>query len=371
MRNNIRKILAALAVAAGVAGSLTAGVAAEIFEQVLVKVNGDIVTKSDFEMRQVAELRNRPELNNAPATSPELQKAVAEITPDLILSAVDELLLVQRGRELGWAMSDEQFNTILGNIKKQNNLEDDATFQGALKQEGLTLADLRKNLEKSMLVSQVQRAEVNDKISITEEESKAYYAAHTGEFTSQSEITLREILIEVPASDKGVNVAQDDEAKARADAIRVRLLAGEPFPRLAADFSAAPSRANGGLIGPLKHDELAPAFQKVLDAMQLGEVTQPVRTARGYQLLKLESRTDSRIRSFTDARDDIGNRVADGKRQGALQKYLEGLRAQATITWRNDELKRAYEVALAKRTAAVAAAPQAQATATPAPAASK
>lgn len=346
-----------LIVGAALAFLALAPVRAEIFEQVLVKVNGDIITKTEFEQRQVAELRNRPELGNVSPNSPELRKAIEEVTPELILSAVDELLQIQRGRELGWAMGDEQFNQILGNIKKQNGLDDDAKFQAALKQEGLTMADLRRNLEKSMLVSQVQRAEVNDKISVTEEEAKAYYAGHSQEFTTPSEITLREILVEVPTSDKGVNVAQDDEAKARTEDIRKRLVAGEPFPRLAADFSAAASRANGGLIGPLKHDELAPAFQKVLDAMKVGEITEPIRTTRGYQLLKLESRTETRVRSFADARADIGQRVAETKRQGELQKYLDRLRAQASITWRNDELKRAYDQALAKRAAAVTAAP--------------
>jgi peptidyl-prolyl cis-trans isomerase SurA len=237
----------------------------------------------------VAELRNRPELGNVSPTSPELRKAIEEVTPALILSAVDELLLVQRGREFGWAMADKQFDDYLSMLKKQNGLDDDAKFQAALKQEGMTLADLRKNLEKSMLISQVQRAEVNDKISVTEEEAKAYYAAHSQEFTTPSELTLREILIEVPTSDKGVNVAQDDEAKTRTEELRKRLVDGEPFPRLAAEFSASPSRANGGLIGPLKHDELAPAFQNILDGMKVGDLTEPIRAARGYQLLKLES----------------------------------------------------------------------------------
>ena len=193
---------------------------AEIFEQVLVKVNGDIITKTEFEQRQVAELRNRPELGNVSPASPELRKAVAEITPDLILAAVDELLLVQRGREMGWAMGDEQFNSILANLKKQNNLEDEDKFLAALKQEGMTLPELRRNFEKSMLVTQVQRVEVNDKIGVTEEEAKAYYAEHAKEFTTPSEVTLREILIEVPTTEKGVNVAQDDEIKAKTEALR-------------------------------------------------------------------------------------------------------------------------------------------------------
>jgi len=338
-----------MAVAAGLALLLVAPLSAEIFEQVLVKVNGEIITKSDFEQRQVAELRNRPELSNVSPTSPQLRSAIVEITPDLILTAVDELLLIQRGRELGYAMGDEQFTQIVANIKKQNNLEDEQKFQAALKQEGLTMADLKRNLERSMLVSQTQRAEVNDKISVNDEEAKAYYATHAQEFTTPSELTLRELLVEVPTSDRGVNVAQDDEAKAKVEDIRKRLLAGEPFARLAADFSSAASKANGGLIGPLNHDELDPRLQKTLDALKVGEVTEAMRTTRGYQLLKIETRTEVKVKTFDQARGDISNKVAEQKRQVELLKYLDQLREQATVTWRNDELKKAYEQALEKR----------------------
>jgi parvulin-like peptidyl-prolyl isomerase len=338
-----------IAVVAVLASSLVMPLRGEILEQVLVKINGDILTKTDFEQRQVAELRNRPELANVNPGSLELRKAIADVTPTLILAAVDELLLIQRGRELGYAMGDEQFKTILENIKKQNNLDDEQKFQAALKQEGLTMADFRRNMEKSMLVSQVQRVEVMDKISVTEEEAKAYYEAHRQQFTTPSELTLREILIEVPASDRGINVAQDDEMRAKAEGIRQRLIVGEPFARLASELSASPSKANGGLIGPINHGELAPALQKMVDAAKIGDVMEVMRTSRGYQVLKLESRTDTRVRTFEDARGDIGNRVADEKRQGELQKYLDRLREQATITWRNDELKKAYEQALATR----------------------
>jgi parvulin-like peptidyl-prolyl isomerase len=322
---------------------------AEILEQVLVKVNGEIITKTEFEARQVAELRNRPEFANAPAAGAELQKAVAEITPDLILSAVDELLLVQRGRESGFALGDQQFAQILETIKTSNNLQDETKFQEALKQEGLTMADLRRNLERQMLVSQVQRVEILDKVSVTDEEAKAYYDEHRQEFTSPSEVTLREILIEVKSTDRGVNVAEDDAAREQAQEIRKRLLAGEPFPRLAGEYSSAASKANGGLIGPLNNAELAPALRDLLAKMQVGDVTEAIRTQRGYQLLKLESRTDAKLRSFEEARGDIGNRIGEQKLRGEREKYLDRLRAQATITWRNTELEKAYETALAKR----------------------
>ncbi len=66
---------------------------------------------------------------------------------------------MQRGRELGYVMGDEQFNSILANLKKQNNLEDDAKFQAALKQEGITMAELRQQLRAEHADPQVQRAE--------------------------------------------------------------------------------------------------------------------------------------------------------------------------------------------------------------------
>ncbi len=327
---------------------------AEILEQVLVKVNGDIITKTEFEQRQVSVLRQRPELANTTSDSAELKKAVAEVTPELILSAVDELLIIQRGRELGYTLGDEQFAKILENIKKENKLENDEQFHAALKQEGLSMPDLRKSLERQMLISRVQETEVMGKIAVTEAEARAYYAKHDAQFTTPSQITLREILIEVPVTDRGINAAKNDEARAKAEDVRKRLLAGEPFPRLAADLSDAPSKANGGLIGPLSRGDLAAPLQKRLTGMKVGDITEVISTPRGYQILKLETRTEEKVKSFDDARNEISEKVADEKRRGELQKYVEKLRAQAIIQWKNDELKKAYEQALADRKAKLA-----------------
>ena len=322
---------------------------AEIIEQVLVKVNGDIVTKTEFEQRQVDALRSRPEFADASPSNLQLQRAIAEIAPDLILQAVDELLLVQRGRELNYTLGDEQFKQIVDDIRKRNNIEDDQQFQVALKEQGMTMADLRRNMERTMLVSQVQRVDVMEKISVTDSESRAYYEAHRQDFTTPSEITLREILIPVPASDRGVNVAQDDEAKTKAEELRSRLVAGEPFPRLAAEHSTSASKANGGLIGPIITTELAPQLQQMLERLKVGDLTPVIRTQAGYQVLKLESRTETKIRTYDEARGDIADQVAETKRRAELEKYLDRLRSQATITWRNAELEKAYDQALAKR----------------------
>src|SRR5205807_3471218 len=106
---------------------------AEIIEQILVKVNGEIFTKSDLEQRQVAALRQKGQqidLKSDPSNQ-QLRKALDEITPQIMVEAVDEMLLVQRGKELGYKLSDEQFKSVLDNIKKENKLESEEQFQAA------------------------------------------------------------------------------------------------------------------------------------------------------------------------------------------------------------------------------------------------
>jgi parvulin-like peptidyl-prolyl isomerase len=329
--------------------ALTGPLHAEIVEQVLVKVNGEILTLSEFEQRQVAALRESPELARVSPDSPQLAQAIAETAPRLILSAVDELLWLQRARELGWALTDERYGLILGDIRKSNNLEDEAAFKSALAAEGMSERQLRSSIERNVLIQQLQRQEVLDKIDVTDGELNQYYENNRSQFTTPAEVTLREILIPVPTTEKGVNVAASDAAQAQAEAIRKRLVAGEPFPRLAAEVSASASKANGGLMDPIRLDDMAPTFQDLLSKMNVGDITDVVPTTAGFLILKLESRSETKIQTLEEARDAVSRRVAEQKADRELLRYLEQLRGQATITWRHEELRKAYEQALAER----------------------
>src|SRR5882672_2263090 len=164
----------------------------EILEQILVKVNGDIFTKSDLEQRQIAALRQKGQaidLKSDP-TNAQLRKALDEITPQIMVDAVDEMVIVQRGKELGYTLSDQQFKSVVDNIRKENKIETDEQFQAALKSENMTIADLRRNLERQMIVSRVQQNEVMAKIGVTDDEARKYYGEHMNEFTTAPSVTL-------------------------------------------------------------------------------------------------------------------------------------------------------------------------------------
>jgi peptidyl-prolyl cis-trans isomerase SurA len=334
--------------------ALTAPVRAQIIERVLVKVNGDIFTQTELEERQTAAIRARMGVDFKPDmvnNSEELKKAVDEVTPQLLVDAIDELLLLQMGKEKGYHLSDDQFKAWLENLRKEQNLTDDQKFQAALKQEGMTVDDLRKNVEKQFLVGQVQRDEVGSKLSITEEEARQYYLTHKSEFSEPATVTLREILIDVPSTAKGgqatISVAKQDEAEAQAAALRTRLLAGEDFAKVAAEASAAASKSNGGLIGPMNLAEVSVSLQELIGKMKPGEITQPLRTSKGVQILKLETIKPASIQPFESVRDLVADKVHDARQQTEVRKFLARMRGQALIEWKNDELKKLYEKQIA------------------------
>jgi parvulin-like peptidyl-prolyl isomerase len=327
----------------------------EIIEQVLVKVNGDILTKTELEQRQVAVLRQRL---NGQQVDPEsfkndetLKKMIAEITPQLLVNSIDELLLLQHGKELGYHMSDDQFKQIVANIRKEQGLQDEAKFQKALADENMTMDDLRKQLERQMLLEQVQRQEIGSKLQITEEEARQYYARHPEEFTEAASVTLREIFVEVPTTGGNVNAARDQDAQKKINDLRARALKAEDFAKLAAEGSDSPSKANGGLIGPFARSDMSPQLQQLVDKMKPGEITQPIRTPKGYQIFQLDSVKPEQLQPFDSVRDLISEKVAGARTQAEMKKFLARLRTQAIIEWKNDELKKAYEKQIATDTA--------------------
>jgi parvulin-like peptidyl-prolyl isomerase len=328
---------------------LVAAPRAEIIEQVLVKVNGEIFTKTELEARQVQALRalgQQIDLKNNP-TDAELRKALAEVTPQLIVDVVDEMLVLQRGRELGYKLADDQFTSVVENIKKENKIANDDELKAALTQEGLTMADLRKNVERSMIMSRVQQNEVMGRIGVSEDEIQAFYKAHISEFTTPQTVTLREIFVTLPEGAETKPPAEA-EAKQKIEQVHRRLAAGESFEKLVGELSDAPSRANAGLIGPFSTTDLSPDLRKAIDSMKPGEVSPVLRTARGYQVLKLETSTPAQTTPLEQAREQVSERVFVEKRNVELEKYLEKLRGDAIIEWKSEELKRAYDAGVSQ-----------------------
>jgi len=311
-----------------------------ILQQILVKVNGDIITQTELEERQIGLLQQRGlQVGN----DAELARALEEVTPQVISGAVDELLLIQRARELGYQVTDEQFEEILGELMSENGFETEEEFRQALQQgEGMTVEDLRRVMERQILINQVQQIEVLGSVTLTEVEAHEHYQANIDRYTEPATVTMREILVRLREG-PGAGVTADDMARLEADEARQRVMEGEDFELVAVAVSDAASKANGGLIGPIEVSLLTSTLLDVLADLEVGDISEPIRTPLGYQVLRLEARTEPEPRPFEEVRDQISENVFNDRRLAEYARYLDRLRTEADFEWKNERLKQAFE----------------------------
>jgi peptidyl-prolyl cis-trans isomerase SurA len=320
-----------------------------IIQRVLVKVNGEAFTQTDLEQKQTEALvaKNQQADVKAAESDAVIQRELQQITPGLIVEAVDTMLLVQRARELGYKMTDDEYQKFIENLKADNHLQDDAAFNKALTEQGLTKEQLRKNLEEGYLKQAVQQSEIMSHAQMTEQEARQYYATHQAEFMTPAKVVLREILIAVPTESANgqasFNAGLDDAARAKANTIHDRLTKGEDFATVAAEVSDSPSKTTGGVIGDVNVNDMSDALRPLIDVLKPGEITPPIRTQRGYQILKLDSRSPEQPKPFDDVREAIAQKIYEERVDGETEKYLDKVRAQALIEWKDEALKEMYD----------------------------
>jgi parvulin-like peptidyl-prolyl isomerase len=271
------------------------------------------------------------------------------------VDTVDDLLLFQHGKELGYRFTDDRFRQMIDAFKKNNKL-DDAQLKAALAEEGLTMDAWRDMAERTSIVQEVQREEIMLRAQPLDEDRRQYYAAHPNEFMTPATITLHEITVIVPGQAQNgrqvaVSAADLEEAKNKATAIRERILKGEEFGKVATEVSDSPTKATGGVLGEFKLDELDATMRDILDKLKVGEMTEPLRTPRGFQILKLDAKSTPQLQPFDKVRDAIAEKLYYQRLEVEQRKFLVKVRAQALIQWFDDGLKKAYEKRLQERLA--------------------
>ena len=162
--------------------------------------------------------------------------------------------------------------------------------------------------------------------------------------------------MDVPVATQGgqqvVNVAADEAAKAKIDDARARALKGEDFVKLVGELSDSGSKSNGGLISGIVVNDLSPDLAGVLTKLKPGDVSEPIRSAKGYAIFKLESRVEAVPEPFDKVRDRIAQKIYDSRMEGEQKKYLEKLRTQALIEWKDEGYHQMYDKARATKAGA-------------------
>jgi peptidyl-prolyl cis-trans isomerase SurA len=286
---------------------------AEILERVVAKVNGDIVTLSDFQSRQVAAAQA------ARVSTAQVEGFLRKNNAKILQDAVDELLLTQRAAELEMRLRPEVVRDVVEGIKKENNLETDADLAEQLRREGMSMDDLRRSVERSMVRRMVLQREIEPKVTVSEQEGYADYQARKNDYVKPATVKLQEIFV------KG------DDAQTKAQTLLERIRAGEDFSAVARAVSEAPSARNGGDLGTLAQGDMNPTLEKEAFALDAGAVSEPLPHGEGYRILKVVEKTERSVVPYEEAKDEIRQRLQDQKIQKEYQVYMDALREKAIV----------------------------------------
>ena len=293
---------------------------AEILERVVAKVNGDIVTLSDFQARQLAAAQA------AHVGADKIESFLRQNNARILQEAIDELLLTQRALDLGMKLRPEASREIIEGIKKENNLETDADLQEQLRREGMSMDDLRRSIERSIMRRQVLQREIEPKVAVSEEDSYAEYQTRKADFTKPATVTLEEILV------------KDEDVRAKADALVARARAGEDFQALARSYSQAPSAKNGGELGKLAQGEMNPELEKHAFALAKGAISDPIAQGQGFRILKVVDKTEGTVVPYDEAKEEIRRKLGEERISKEYQAYMDVQRQKAIIDIRVREV---------------------------------
>lgn len=296
-----------------------ARVRAEVIDEIVAKVNDDIITKSDLDTEEqgiLQELYRR-------LSGHELDDEVKKAKEGLLRNLIDRKVLLQRAGHL-FDMTKMQ-DYYLQSFKEQQNIASDKDLEKLLAQEGMTVAAWKKRLVEYFAPQQVLRAEVADRIAISEAEARAYYDAHIDHFTTPAEASVREIVIKTDA---------EHRAARRAEALAVRekaIAPGADFDALAKEYSESGTKTNGGLLGTVKRGDLAGALDDAAFTVPVGSVSELIETEYGFHLLKVAARTDATITAFDSARTEVENILRNEQMKKQTAVYLKKAWAETTI----------------------------------------
>lgn len=194
---------------------------------------------------------------------------------------------------------------------------------------------------KGILTQALLEQTVNKNIAVTDQEIKQYYDANKSEFQVPERVKASHILIAVPA-DASESVKK--EKKARAEEILAKIKKGDDFSELAKQYSDdAATKNRGGVIGFFSKGSKEPAFEEAVAKLKKDEVSSPVLTGKGYDIIKVLETKAAETKSLEDSRSRISSKLEQKKRNEAIEALLKDIKGRTEVVIYEDALKKIVE----------------------------
>jgi foldase protein PrsA len=256
-------------------------------------------------------------VNGQRITRREFVNRLEQVTGEQVLSdLINEQLIQQAAKKAKISVTSAEVEVEMERLREQIG----PSFESVLAQYGMTVEDLRKNMELNLLVFKVSTKD----IAVTDEALMAFFEENKSDYDQPEMVRASHILV-------------DDEAKAKE--IQKKLAEGADFAELARNESTDPmSAAEGGDLGFFARGRMVAEFEKAAFAMSPGQTSGPVKSEYGYHIIRVTERKDAHEATFDEVKEDIERTIKGGQAQSA-QALASELRLAADVTITDSKYK--------------------------------
>ena len=279
-------------------------------------------------------------VDNEPITNLEVNSLAAMVDPaanktgreSLLREALENLInesaQLQIARQMNMQIAPAELQMAIENTAQRNQISVEEMKQRLLSQ-GIGWERYRTQIKRQMLLQRVREREVTSRIKIQDHEVEAFLQeSNKAQDVSKSDIHIAHILIGLSEKATADEVTQ---AFNKANDILSQAKKGADFGKLAAEFSQAPDRVNGGQLGLRSPERYPTLFVDAVRSLQVAGLAGPIRSGAGFHILKLiERRSADALPSTitqTHARH-ILLRPSNQLSQDAARAQLAGFRQQ-------------------------------------------
>ena len=271
MKKHVKTLLCALALTAS-----SAHAEPKLIDSIAAIVDNQIILESTLADR-LAVITARAQ--GSKMALPDMVTLQEQVLEHLIV----EQLQVQMAHRYGVTLDDAETNNVINNMMSENGLSE-AQFNAQLAMEGLTIKTLRERIERDMLIQNIQRGLVSQRITVSDLEIDNFLKSAEAQFWLSPEYHLGHILIALPQSASEADILASKE---KAETLYQKASKGAVFAELAIANSKGPNALKGGDLGFRKTSDLPSLFAQIAPELEAGGVSKPARSAAGFHIIKL------------------------------------------------------------------------------------
>jgi len=298
-------------------------VSAEVMDKIVALVNDEIITMYDLN-NAFESYRKKIEESYK---DQDLARAMAEGKIFVLNRMIDQSLVEQQAKKTGVVVKDDEVMDSINDYLERRKIKMEDLLVGLAKEKS-SIEAYKKEIRMQLVTMRLIRREIKSKITVSEDEIGGYYLKHREEYEGKEAVRIKQILIPFP---QNIDAATKEKLKKGMDVIHKRLLDGESFDALAANFLQGVAAETGGDIGFVERGMIFPAVEKAAFSLKKDEISNVIESQIGFHIIKLVDKRGAGIQPLESVRLEIQAKLEDEKMEKKYAEWIAELRNKSHI----------------------------------------